>query len=321
IIYVGAVRMETGASAVSAGDIFAVIQYVTLVMTSIMNAAFVIVMIPHAKVAANRIGEVVSAKGYDDEIPEENLEFSGGITFDNVSFKYDGATEPAVSNISFRIEPGQKVSVIGGTGSGKSTLVSLMLCFRMPTEGKVIYDGRATETLSHKTVRRNISCVLQNSSIYSGTIRENIVMGKPHATDEEIREAAEIAELSDFVDSLEKGFEHELNQSGKNLSGGQKQRLSIARAVIRNAPIYIFDDSFSALDFLTESRVRTKLSKKAAGKTQIIITQRVTSAMNSDLILVMDNGKLVDSGKHSELLERCKIYREIYASQTGGANL
>ncbi|MBQ4545764.1 MAG: ABC transporter ATP-binding protein [Oscillospiraceae bacterium] len=321
IVYIGSVRMETGASAVSAGDIFAVIQYVTLVMTSIINAAFVIVMIPHAKVAANRIGEVVSAKGYDDEIPEENLEFSGGITFDNVSFKYDGATEPAVSNISFRIEPGQKVSVIGGTGSGKSTLVSLMLCFRMPTEGKVIYDGRATETLSHKTVRRNISCVLQNSSIYSGTIRDNIVMGKPHATDEEIREAAEIAELSDFVDSLEKGFEHELNQSGKNLSGGQKQRLSIARAVIRNAPIYIFDDSFSALDFLTESRVRTKLSKKAAGKTQIIITQRVTSAMNSDLILVMDNGKLVDSGKHSELLERCKIYREIYASQTGGANL
>ena len=321
IVYIGSVRMETGASAVSAGDIFAVIQYVTLVMTSIINAAFVIVMIPHAKVAANRIGEVVSAKGYDDEIPEEDLEFSGGITFDNVSFRYDGATEPAVSNISFRIEPGQKVSVIGGTGSGKSTLVSLMLCFRMPTEGKVIYDGRATETLSHKTVRRNISCVLQNSSIYSGTIRDNIVMGKPHATDEEIREAAEIAELSDFVDSLEKGFEHELNQSGKNLSGGQKQRLSIARAVIRNAPIYIFDDSFSALDFLTESRVRTKLSKKAAGKTQIIITQRVTSAMNSDLILVMDNGKLVDSGKHSELLERCKIYREIYASQTGGANL
>jgi len=321
IVYIGSVRMETGASAVSAGDIFAVIQYVTLVMTSIINAAFVIVMIPHAKVAANRIGEVVSAKGYDDEIPEEDLEFSGGITFDNVSFKYDGATEPAVSNISFRIEPGQKVSVIGGTGSGKSTLVSLMLCFRMPTEGKVFYDGRATETLSHKTVRRNISCVLQNSSIYSGTIRDNIVMGKPHATDEEIREAAEIAELSDFVDSLEKGFEHELNQSGKNLSGGQKQRLSIARAVIRNAPVYIFDDSFSALDFLTESRVRTKLSKKAAGKTQIIITQRVTSAMNSDLILVMDNGKLVDSGKHSELLERCRIYREIYASQTGGANL
>ncbi len=319
IVYIGAARMENGISAVSAGDIFAIIQYVTLVMTSIMNAAFVIVMIPHAKVAANRIGEVISAEGIDDKIPEEPLEFSGDIVFDHATFKYDGATEPAVSDISFHITPGQKVSVIGGTGSGKSTLVSLMLCFRMPTEGRVIYDGRPTTELSHKTVRRNISCVLQNSSIYSGTIKDNILMGKPDADNSEILEAAEIAEFSDFVKSLDDGFEHELNQSGKNLSGGQKQRLSIARAIIKNAPIYIFDDSFSALDFLTESKLRTKLSEKAKGKTQIIITQRVTSAMNSDVILVMDNGKLVDSGKHSELLERCKIYREIYASQTGGA--
>ena len=318
IIYIGAFRMENGASAVSAGDIFAIIQYVTLVMTSIMNAAFVIVMIPHAKVAAGRIGEVLSAKGYDNTIAEEEIEFSGDIIFDNVTFRYEGATEAAVSNVSFHISPGQKVSVIGGTGSGKSTLVSLMLCFRMPTEGKVVYDGRSTETLGHKTVRKNISCVLQNSSIYSGTIKDNILMGKPDASDEEIREAGEIAELSDFIGTLEKGYEHELNQSGKNLSGGQRQRVSIARAVIKNAPIYIFDDSFSALDFLTESKVRTKLSKKAEGKTQIIITQRVTSAMNSDIILVMDNGNLVDSGKHSELLDRCEIYREIYASQTGG---
>ena len=319
IVYIGAVRMENGVSAVSAGDIFAVIQYVTLVMTSIINAAFVIVMIPHAKVAAGRIGEVISAKGIDDTIAEEEINFSGSIVFDNVTFKYDGATEPAVSNISFSVEPGQKISVIGGTGSGKSTLVSLMLCFRMPTEGKVVYDGRSTETLSHKTVRRNISCVLQNSAIYSGTIKDNILMGKPDATEEEIFEAAEIAEFGDFIRTLDNGLDHELNQSGKNLSGGQKQRLSIARAVIKNAPIYIFDDSFSALDFLTESKLRTKLSQKAKGKTQIIITQRVTSAMNSDMILVMDNGKLVDSGKHSELLERCKIYQEIYASQTGGA--
>lgn len=319
IVYIGAMRMENGISAVSAGDIFAIIQYVTLVMTSIMNAAFVIVMIPHAKVAAGRIGEVISAEGIDDKIPEEPLEFSGDIVFDHATFKYDGASEPAVSDISFHIKPGQKVSVIGGTGSGKSTLVSLMLCFRMPTEGKVIYDGRSTDTLSHKTVRKNISCVLQNSSIYSGTIKDNILMGKPDASENEISNAAEIAELAGFVSTLDDGFEHELNQSGRNLSGGQKQRLSIARAVIKNAPIYIFDDSFSALDFLTESKLRNKLSEKAKGKTQIVITQRVTSAMNSDMILVMDNGKLVDSGKHSELLERCKIYQEIYASQTGGA--
>ena len=271
IIYIGAFRMETGASAVSAGDIFAIIQYVTLVMTSIMNAAFVIVMIPHAKVAANRIGEVISAEGYDDNLPEESFDFSGSVVFDNVTFKYEGASEAAVSNVSFEIKPGQKASVIGGTGSGKSTLVSLMLCFRIPTEGKVIYDGRSTDMLSHKTVRKNISCVLQNSSIYSGTIKDNILMGKPSATDEEIAEAAEISELSDFINSLENRFDHELNQSGKNLSGGQKQRISIARAVIKNAPIYIFDDSFSALDFLTESRLRTKLSKKAQGKPRSLL--------------------------------------------------
>ena len=319
ILYIGAFRMENGISAVSAGDVFAVIQYVTLVMNSVISIAYVIVAAPQAKVAAERIGEVLSAEGFDDKISEESLEFTGNIEFDHVTFKYDGAVDPAVEDICLRIKSGQKVSVIGGTGSGKSTLVSLMLCFRMPTSGKVFYDGRSTETLSHRTVRRNISCVLQNSSIYSGTIKDNIKMGKPNATEEEILEAANIAELSSFIETLEKGFDHELNQSGKNLSGGQKQRISIARAIIKNAPIYIFDDSFSALDFLTEAKLRKKLSEKAKGKTQIVVTQRVTSAMNSDIIFVMNNGKLVGSGKHSELLETCDIYREIYASQTGGA--
>ena len=318
ILCIGAFRMENGISVVSAGDIFAVIQYVTLVMNSVISIAYVIVAAPQAKVAADRIGEVLAAEGFDDKIAEEKLEFSGDIEFDHVSFKYDGATDPAVDDICLHIKSGQKVSVIGGTGSGKSTLVSLMLCFRMPTSGQVLFGGRSTETISHRTVRKNISCVLQNSSIYSGTIKENIEMGKPGATEDEIREAADIAELSSFIETLEKGFDHELNQSGKNLSGGQKQRISIARAIIKDAPIYIFDDSFSALDFLTESKLRKKLSEKAKDRTQIVVTQRVTSAMNSDIIFVMNNGKLVGSGKHSELLENCEIYREIYASQTGG---
>ena len=320
IAYLGAVRMESGENAVSAGDIFAIIQYVTLVMNSVMSAAFVFVAAPQAKVAADRIGEVLRAEGIDDKIPAEDTEFSGDVIFDHVTFKYEGAAEPAVSDISFHIRPGQKVSVIGGTGSGKSTLVSLMLCFRMPTEGAVIYDGRSTDSLSHQTVRNNISCVLQQSSIYSGTIRDNILMGKPDATDEEIRAAAKVTQLSDFVDTLDGGYDYELNQAGKNLSGGQKQRLSIARAVVKNAPIYIFDDSFSALDFLTEKNLRAELSEKAAGRTQIVITQRVTSAMGSDVIFVMDKGRIVDSGTHSELLGRCRIYQEIYASQTGGAS-
>ena len=319
IVYAGSFRMEQGINAVSAGDIFAIIQYVSLVMNGMLTVAFAIVMAPHAKVAADRIAQVINAEGIDDKIPEEDIAFSGDIVFDHATFKYEGASKPAVSDITMHIKAGQKIAIIGGTGSGKSTLVSLMLCFRMPTEGAVYYDGRATTTLSHKTVRQNISCVLQNSSIYSGTIKDNILMGKPDATDDEIHEAAYIAELSSFVDGLENGYDHELNQAGKNLSGGQKQRLSIARAIIKNAPIYIFDDSFSALDFLTEANLRTKLAKKAEGRTQIVITQRVTSAMSSDVIFVMDNGHLVDSGKHEELLSRCKIYKEIYASQTGGA--
>ena len=319
IVYAGSFRMEQGINAVSAGDIFAIIQYVSLVMNGMLTVAFAIVMAPHAKVAADRIAQVINAEGIDDKIPEEDIAFSGDIVFDHATFKYEGASKPAVSNITMHIKAGQKIAIIGGTGSGKSTLVSLMLCFRMPTEGAVYYDGRATTTLSHKTVRQNISCVLQNSSIYSGTIKDNILMGKPDATDDGIHEAAYIAELSSFVDGLENGYDHELNQAGKNLSGGQKQRLSIARAIIKNAPIYIFDDSFSALDFLTEANLRTKLAKKAEGRTQIVITQRVTSAMSSDVIFVMDNGHLVDSGKHEELLSRCKIYKEIYASQTGGA--
>ncbi len=319
IVYAGSFRMEQGINAVSAGDIFAIIQYVSLVMNGMLTVAFAIIMAPHAKVAADRIAQVINAEGIDDKIPEEDIAFSGDIVFDHATFKYEGASKPAVSDITMHIKAGQKIAIIGGTGSGKSTLVSLMLCFRMRTEGAVYYDGRATTTLSHKTVRQNISCVLQNSSIYSGTIKDNILMGKPDATDDEIHEAAYIAELSSFVDGLENGYDHELNQAGKNLSGGQKQRLSIARAIIKNAPIYIFDDSFSALDFLTEANLRTKLAKKAEGRTQIVITQRVTSAMNSDVIFVMDNGHLVDSGKHEELLSRCKIYKEIYASQTGGA--
>ncbi len=320
ITYLGAVRMEADPTALSSGDIFAIIQYITLVMNSVMSAAFVFVAAPQAKVAADRIGEVLRAEGIDDKFPLEDIEFSGDIIFDHATFKYEGAAEPAVSDISLHIKPGQKVSIIGGTGSGKSTLVSLLLCFHMPTNGSVIYDGRATTTLSHQTVRNNISCVLQHSSIYSGTIRENILMGKPNATDAEIYEAADVAELASFVESLDEGYDYTLSQAGKNLSGGQKQRVSIARAVIKNAPIYIFDDSFSALDFLTEKNLRAKLSKKAAGHTQIIITQRITSAMNSDVIFVMDKGRIIDSGTHLELLDRCKIYQEIYASQTGGAH-
>ena len=317
IVYLGGFRMERGISSASGGDIFAVIQYITLIMNGVVMAAFSIVMYPHAKVAAKRIGEVLDVES-PAEPEEEALHFSGDIRLESLSFGYEGAAENAVSEISLHIRPGQQVAVIGGTGSGKSTLVQLLMGFRRPSAGHIFFDGRDSVSISPKTIRENISCVLQKAAIYSGSIRKNIAMGRPGATDEELLAAAEIAQMGDYLASLPEGLDHELTQSGKNLSGGQKQRICIARAVLKNAPIYIFDDSFSALDFLTEARLRKALSERTAGKTRIVITQRVSSAMSCDCIFVMDKGCLVDAGSHQELLERCKIYQEIYVSQTGG---
>lgn len=319
IVYFGGLRMMSGASSVSAGDIFAIIQYVTMVMNGVIMASFAIVMFPHVQVASKRLGQVFDAEGTGNPTVGKTAALTGEITFENVSFSY-GGTENAVNNISMTIHRGQKISIIGGTGSGKSTLIALLLGFRMPTEGRVLLDGFSTRELSKHTLRKAISSVLQGAAIYSGTIGENIRMGKPEATQEEIENAAQIAQLSDFVASCDGGYDYEIKQAGKNLSGGQKQRLSIARAIIKDAPIYVFDDSFSALDFLTEKNLRTALNQKIKGKTQIVVTQRITSAMSADCIFVMDKGCLVDAGTHNELLARCKIYQEIFASQTGGGS-
>jgi ATP-binding cassette subfamily B protein len=317
VVYLGGWRMVNSANAVSAGDIFAIIQYITMVMSGIIMASFAFVMYPHAVVASDRIGEVLTAEGTADPTKGKTMTLSGDIRFENVSFSYGGA-ENALDNISLHIKPGQKVSIIGGTGSGKSTLISLLLGFRAPTQGDILLDGVSIGELSKFTLRKCMSSVLQGSAIYTGTIGENIRMGKEDATEAEISEAMQISQLAEFVAGSADGLSHEITQAGKNLSGGQKQRLSIARAVIKEAPIYIFDDSFSALDFLTEANLRTALNQKIAGKTQIVVTQRITSAISADCIFVMDHGRLIDFGKHEQLLSRCKIYQEIFASQTGG---
>ena len=314
IVYFGAFRMEAGS--LSAGDIFAVIQYVTMVMGGMMMGSFAIIMYPHAKVAADRIGEIFDAKGMGNNTLGEDRTPEGEISFRNVSFSY-GGSEDAVKNISLTIGKGQKVAFIGGTGSGKSTLISLILGFRRPGKGELLFDGIPAENISKRSLRKGISSVLQGAAIYTGTIGENIRMGKENATEAELLEAAKIAQLGSFLEECG-GLDYEIKQAGKNLSGGQKQRLSIARAIVKEAPIYIFDDSFSALDFLTEKNLRSALNEKIQGKTQIVVTQRISSAMSADCIFVMDKGCLVDSGKHEELLGRCTIYREIYASQTGG---
>ncbi len=320
IVYLGGWKMETG-SGLTGGDVFAIVQYVSLVASGVITGAFSILMFPHARVAAGRIGQVLDTEGMADPIGRQDLTLSGDIVFDQASFRYEGASESALRDVTLHIPQGQKAAIIGGTGSGKTTLVNMLLGFRMPTEGEIRLDGIPTTRLSRHTMRENVSCALQKATIYSGTIRENIRMGRLNATDGEIMSALETAQAMEFISDYADGLDHEIKQAGKNLSGGQKQRLSIARALLKDAPIYIFDDSFSALDFLTEARLRSALARRIAGKTQIIITQRVTSAMHCDKIFVMDRGALVDSGTHEELLARCRVYQEIFASQTGGGHL
>ena len=317
ILYLGALRMENGTSSATGGDILALVQYVAYIMTGVLAASHAIVMIPRAGVACKRILQVL-------ELPEDqqaqglDRPLEGGVELRDVTFSFEEGSRPAIRNVSMEIFPGKRVAIIGSTGSGKSTLVKLLLGFRQPTTGQILFDGTDSLALSGACIRGGISCVLQKTAIFTGTIRENVAMGKPGATDEEIWQALDIAQIGDFVRKLPEGLDYQLELSGSNLSGGQRQRMAIARAVIKPAGIYIFDDSFSALDFLTESRLRQRLREELEGKTQIVVTQRVTTARNADCIFVMDQGQVVDFGRHEELLPRCQVYREIYLSQTGG---
>ena len=365
IVYLGGLRMERG-SGLTPGDVFAMIQYINIILGAIVSVSFAIVMLPHVRVAARRLSQVTESTGLEEDSPAQGLRFDGAIDLEGVSYSYPGSALPALNRVKLRIRPGEWVSVIGGTGSGKSTLAELLLDFRSPTEGTLRFgvegDGRtdsstplrsaqndsaeatgnrqqATEAagadahigpssrlrnaaeLSPKDVRANISCAMQKSMLYAGTVAENLRMGKPEATDEELWQALELAQIADFLRDKPEGLDFRLEPAAANISGGQKQRLTIARALLKDAPIYIFDDSFSALDFITEARVRKALNTRLAGRTRIVITQRVVSAMHCDRIFVLSDGALVGAGTHAQLLESCPIYREIYLSQTGGGAL
>ena len=241
---------------------------------------------------------------------------NGNVSFDNVSFAYADGSELVLSNVSFEVKAGEKVAIIGGTGSGKSTLVSLLLGFNKPTSGTLAFDGENVEGISGERLRTNVSAVLQKGTIFAGTLRENIGLWQDF-TDEQIMEAVRDAQLEGFVSSHPEGLDFKLSQGGSNVSGGQKQRIQIARALLKKAAIFLFDDSFSALDFMTESKIRTAIKDKLAPRTVFVVTQRVTGAMNSDKIIVMDNGKVVGIGKHEELLQNCSVYNEIFISQSG----
>lgn len=317
LLYAASIRMQSGVSAATGGDVLALVQYIAYIMAGVLAASHAIVMLPHTAVACRRILQVMDLPD-DEQEGGKDATLKGEIRIRNLTFAFEDGSEPAVRDASLEIDPGQRIAIIGSTGSGKSTLITLLLGFRQGQEGTIFFDGTDSRTLSGSSIRRQISCVLQKTAVYTGTIRENVAMGKPDATDEEIWRALDMAQLRNFVESLPDGLDHKLELSGSNLSGGQRQRLAIARALIKDAPIYIFDDSFSALDFLTESRLRARLREELAGKTQIVVTQRVTTAKNSDCIFVMEQGRVVDWGSHEELLLRCQVYREIYISQTGG---
>ena len=275
------------------------------------------IMVPRAQVSAVRINEVLETKL--DIIDPKNSKTAnnkkGFVEFKDVSFRYPGADQPALSDITFAVKPGELTAIIGGTGSGKSTLINLITRFYDVESGSVLVDGVDVREMSQKDLRAKIGFVPQKTVLFTGTIAENIRYGKENATMEEIEHAAFVAQATEFVLGTEAGFDHPIAQGGTNVSGGQKQRLSIARALIRKAEIYIFDDSFSALDFKTDAKLRAALKPEIAKATVFIIAQSVSTVRDADRIIVLDDGLISGIGTHEELLETCKVYREIVASQ------
>lgn len=315
IIWFGAQRINTGDLLV--GDMMAFQQYVMQIMIALIMAVMMFVMIPRASASAKRINEILDMK---KEIIESANPVSadnqrGYVEFKDVCFRFHGASECAVSNISFSAKPGETTAIIGGTGSGKSTLINLIPRFYDSQEGEILIDGVNVRDIAQKELRQKIGFVPQKVNLFHGTIADNIRYGKEDATDEEIIDALKTAQAYDFVSDMENGIQSAVAQGGTNYSGGQKQRLSIARALIRKPEIYIFDDSFSALDFKTDARLRSALAADTKDATVFIIAQRVSTVMNAHRIIVLDEGKIVGQGTHKALLDSCKIYQEIVASQ------
>jgi len=315
ITWFGGWRIAQGSMQI--GDMMAFIQYAMQIMFSFIMVAMMFVMVPRAQASADRINEVLETEPEisDPTHSKAFQEKNGFVEFQNVSFSYPGAEEPALCNITFEAKPGEITAIIGGTGSGKSTLINLIPRFYDACEGNILVDGTNILELYQSELRSKIGLVSQSAILFTGSISDNIRYGKKDATDEEIIHAAEIAQATDFISEMPLGFETELAQGGTNVSGGQKQRISIARALVRKPEIYIFDDSFSALDFKTDSKLRAALKKETKESAVIIVAQRVSTIMDANQILVLDDGELVGKGSHRELLKSNQVYREIVASQ------
>jgi len=317
VIYFGGLRAQTG-SGISTGSIIAVLQYIGMISNALINISWTLAWLPKVKVSARRLNEIHSSPD-EETIPEGEGKKPNGfdIEIKNLSFTYPDSAKNVLENLSLTIKQGEHIALIGGTGSGKSTLIKLLSGLFEPSGGKIIIGGASYGDIRKVDVRSHFSVALQKAQIFEGSIRDNIKMGKPDATDEEIYEVLKLSKMSEFVDSHNEGLDYVLVGSGQNVSGGQRQRLNMARTVIKEADVYIFDDSFSALDFLTESEIKENYASLLQGKSRIVATQRISTAMNADRIYVLDKGRIIGVGTHTELLSSCPIYREIADSQLG----
>lgn len=315
VLWFGAFRVEEGSMQV--GTVMAFLQYLMQILMAVMMATFMAVMIPRAAVSADRIGEVLGTESSVRQpgTPVVTLDTTGSIIFDGVSFSYPGAEQPVLRDLSFVIEPGTTTAIIGSTGAGKTTLVNLLPRLFDATGGRVLVDGVPVAETDQDLLWSKIGIVPQKPYLFSGTVRSNVRYGKPDATDDELWRALDVAQARDFVEALDEGLDASVAQGGTNLSGGQRQRLAIARALVKRPEIYVFDDSFSALDLTTDARLRAALARDVAGATFVIVAQRVSSIRSADQILVLDDGAIVGRGTHDDLLERSSTYREIVESQ------
>lgn len=314
VIYFGGIRVNTGN--LSQGEVIAFINYITQILNAMIIVANLVILYTKAYASALRVSEVLAAEPaikYGTAAAADKSD--NAVEFKNVSLTYCTSKIPAVDNINLAVKKGETLGIIGGTGSGKTTLISLIPRFYDATRGEVLINGVSIADYSEEALRSLVAVVQQRAALFSGTIADNMRMAKADATTEEMREAADIAQATEFIDRLEDGFETHVSQGGNNLSGGQKQRLTIARALIKKSPILILDDSASALDYATDAALRRAIRESTDNQTVIIVSQRVNSVKDADRIAVMDDGEIVGIGTHKELVRNCEIYREICSSQ------